>query len=95
MEAGQNLLHCRVLVTRPSYHPLLLPHNLYHHTYVGPAVQDYSTPIQCYLSHAATQTPFPLQLLQSPLFPLLYMHLCMALVWPLLATTPVVWTAAH
>lgn len=94
MKVGLKLFLWGVLVTRLSCHPLLLPHNLYHHFHVGPAVQDYFTPTQCYLSRAASQTRFPLQLLQSLFLPL-YVHLCMALVWHLLATTPVVWTAAH
>lgn len=81
------------MVIHPTYPLPLLPHSLYRRIRMHPVVQDCCTLTHRYLYRPANQTKFPLQLLQSPLFPL-FVHLCMAPVWLLLATTPVVWTAA-
>lgn len=78
----------------PTYHLLLLPHSLYHRILMYPAVQAYCTPTHHYLCRPrpVNQTKFPLQLLQSLLFRL-FVHLCMAPVWLLLATALLVWIA--
>lgn len=80
------------MVTHPAYPLPLLPHSLYHRILMHPAAQDCCTLTHRYLCRPVNRTKFPLHLLQSPLFPL-FVHLCMAPVWLLLATTPVVWTA--
>lgn len=81
------------MVAHPTCPLPLLPLSLYHRIHMHPVVQDSYTPTHHYLCRPANQTKFPLQLLQFLLFPL-FVHLCMAPVWLLLATAPVVWTAA-
>lgn len=85
----KHFLPLPVMVTHPTYPLPLLPHSPFQCIHMHPAVQDYCTLTIQYLYHPANQTRFPPQLLQFPLFPL-FVHLCMAPVWLLLATTPVV-----
>lgn len=86
------LILCPLLVTNLSCPLLSLPLSLFHHTPTSPAAQGSSKPTQLYLSHAANPACFPPQHLWLPLSPVfpLYPLPCMALAWPLLATTPVV-----
>lgn len=95
--AAKLLIHCPLLVTNLSFPLLLLPLSQFHRTPTSPAVQGISTHTQIYLFHAVDPAHFPLRHLQLPLSPVfpLYLLPCMALVWPLLAITPVVWTAAR
>lgn len=89
----KHLLPCQIIATHPTFPLLLLPHSLYHRIRTRPAILDCCTPSHRHFCRPVNQTKFPLQLLPFPLFPL-FVHLCMAPVWLLLATAPVVWTAA-
>lgn len=76
------------MVTHPTFPLPLLPHSLYHRIRMHPAIQDCCT-LTNHLFCQVNQIKFPLHLLESLPFPL-FVHLCMALVWLLLATAPVV-----
>lgn len=91
------LIRCSVLLTNLSCSLQSLPLSLFHHTPTSPAAQGFCTPTHLYLFHTANLAcvpPQPLWLPLSPVFPL-YPLQCTPLVWPLLASTLVVSTAAH